>query len=255
MYYNVIPPPIELKDIVSYYWECTLDMNKQANEMFLVVANSLTEITFAFHDNKKHSELLFTVVQGQTNEPNKYSVKGYYHLFGVSLNSYALPLLFNLPASELNKAFISLNTLLGKEGNMLTEKIALAANTRERISILSNYFKELLKSMRNDDKVITEAIKLIKNCGGNTKIKELSSQFCLSEKQFKRRFKEFSGFTPKLYNRIVRFESVIKNNTNWSTLTEAAHLNGYFDQAHLNHDFKTFTGFSPKDFYKLSEQY
>ncbi|GAA0749818.1 AraC family transcriptional regulator [Gaetbulibacter jejuensis] len=255
MHYNIIPPPNELKDIVSYFWVCTLDLSKQANQTYWVVANSLTEITFAFQDNKKHSELLFTAVQGQTNEPNHFSVKGYYHLFGVSLNSFALPLLFNLPASELNKEFISLNTLLGKEGDMLTEKIALASNTRERINILSNYFIKLLKNKRNDDKIITEAIKLIKKCGGNKKINELSSQFCLSEKQFKRRFKEFSGFTPKLYNRIVRFESVIKSNTNWSTLTEAAHLNGYFDQAHLNHDFKTFTGFSPKDFYKLSEQF
>lgn len=255
MDYKVIPPPDELKDIVSYFWVCTLDLNKPANQTYWVVANSLTEITFAFQDNKKHSELLFTAVQGQTNEPNRFSVKGYHHLFGVSVNSFALPLLFNMPASELNKEFISLNTLLGNEGNVLTEKIALASNTNQRIKILTNFFKELLRNKKSEDKVITEAIKLIKRCGGNTKINELSNEFCLSEKQFKRRFKEFSGFTPKLYNRIVRFESVIKTNTAWSTLTEAAHLNGYFDQSHLNHDFKTFTGFNPKDFYKLSEQY
>lgn len=67
------------------------------------------------------------------------------------------------------------------------------------------------------------------------------------------RFKVFTGFNPKLYSRIIRFESVIKNHSNARNLTDLSYLNNYYDQAHFIHDFKSFTGFSPKSFWKLSQ--
>lgn len=252
MDYQRILPCQELKDYISYFWVGTWDVNLPANDIYYVVANSLTEISFAFEGDQWEDNLLFTVVQGQTHKPQRFKVAGFYHLIGVCLHSFAIPKLFNIPASELYMEFLTLETLLGRDGSELTEKMALASGTGERIAILTDFFKSLVRQRQQEDQLITQAVRLIKNEGGTTRINELSQAFCLSEKQFKRRFKASTGFNPKLFNRIVRFESVIKTNPDWTNLTEAAHNNGYFDQSHLNHDFKTFTGFSPKDFYKLS---
>lgn len=254
MHYRVIPPCNDLKDIVSHFWVSTWDVHSQTtNDIYYVIANSLTEITFAFSGQEKHDELLFSVVQGHTHTPIQLQVKGFYHLIGVSLYSYAIPSLFDLPSTELNQEFIPLTTFLGSDGAMLNEKIALAETTSQRITTLSNYFRFLLKNQKLKDTQILTAIQEIKKFNGSPKIIDLASDSFLSQKQFNRRFKEFSGFNPKTYARIIRLESAIKSYPNFSSLTEVAYNNGYYDQAHFIREFREFTRFSPKEFWKLSE--
>lgn len=254
MEYKVIPPCEALREFVSHFWVGSWDVKSyQPKRTYYVVANSLTEITFAFNGKDKHSDLLFSVVQGHTHLPRQFSVDGFYHLMGVSLYSYAIPALFKMPASELSKEFIPLNIILGQDGKILNERIALATTTQERISILSDYLRSVLEKQQLEDKLIINAIQEIRSCSGETKIKDLANDFCLSQKQFNRRFKQFSGFNPKMYSRIVRFESVINKHSNQSRLTEIAHANGYYDQAHFIHEFQSFTGFCPTDFWKISE--
>lgn len=254
MKYELIKPSKDIEDYISHFWVGIWDINQQtANSKYYVIASSTSEITFAFRDNNRSSELLFSCAQGQTDQPKQISVDGYCHLLGVAIYSHAIPNLFNISSSDLNREFISLNTFLGKDGDMLSEKIALAISTKERINILTNYFKSCLNKTKYEDRLITKAIQQIKRCSGNTNIAQLSKDHFLSHKQFKRRFKEYSGFNPKMYARIVRFESVIKNYLKWNNLTDAAYHSGYYDQAHFIHDFKTFTDFRPKNFWELSK--
>lgn len=254
MDYSIIKPCKELKNIISHFWVSTWDANNQApNAMYYIIATSLTEITFAFSGFAKHDKLLFSIVQGHTQSPLQIPVDGFYHLIGVSLYSYAIPALFKVPSFDLNQEFIPVSTFLGNDGNLLNEKIALAATTGQRIEILSDYFKSLLKNQRLKDERMVKAIQEIKNSNGNPRIIDLASKSFLSQKQFNRRFKEFSGFNPKVYTRIIRLESAIKHFPNSQSLTELALSTGYYDQAHFIREFKELTGFSPKEFWKLSE--
>ncbi|WP_026166716.1 helix-turn-helix domain-containing protein [Gracilimonas tropica] len=254
MIYRVIPPRKELRNTVSHFWEATWDATKHPpNATHYIIANSLSEITFAFDGNRKDSELLFSTIQGQTTQPNRIPVKGFYHLLGVSLYTYALPRLFKISASDLNCEFLNLDTFLGNEATRLTDRIASANSTDERIELLSSHFMSLMDKRKVEDLLINDAIGQVKRKRGILKISELSKEYNLSQKQFKRRFQSFSGFNPKTYARIIRFESLIKNIDSRSNLTEAAYANGYYDQAHLNREFKAFTGFSPNEFWKLSD--
>lgn len=254
MNYKVIAPCEELREVISYFWVGTLDAEtKVPNDLYYVIANCLTEISFAFSGAEKNDELLFSIVQGHTQTPLQLPVDRFYHVIGVSLYSYAIPTLFNLPAFELNDEFISLTTFLGKDGYMLNEKIAQASTTEQRIDVLSDYFKSLLKNQGLEDQRVIKAIQEIKKFNGKPKIIDLAADSFLSQKQFNRRFKEFSGFNPKTYARIIRLESAIKSFTNFPSLTELAHSAGYYDQAHFIREFKELTGFSPGEFWRLSE--
>jgi len=254
MKYNLISPCTELKNHISHFWVCTWEAPlKKPNTTYYVVGSSLSEIVFAFSGNEKGAQLLFSAIQGHTHLANKYPVDEFHHLIGVAFHSYALPSFFNIPATELNEKFIPLNTFLGHEGGILNDNISKASSTKERIDILSEYFSSLLQKTKMEDPLIIKAIKVIKNSNGNSKIEALAKEFGLSQKQFNRRFKQFSGFNPKTYSRVIRFESVIKNYPTKNSLTQFAYDNGYFDQAHFNNEFKLFTGFNPKDFWNLSD--
>lgn len=254
MSYTTIPPCEELKDFINCFWVATWDEQIQdIGSTYYVIANSFTEMVFAFKKSAgQQSALLFSSVQGQTSNPGQFPTGGFYEMFGVSLYSYAVPFLFHLPASEINNQFLSPDTLLGNEGKLLIEKIALASTTQERIGILTDYFRSQLKRQRLGDSLIIKATRRIRQYNGNLNMADLSNDFYLSQKQFERRFKACSGFNPKLYARIVRFETILNNYASYTNLTEAAHANGYYDQAHFIHDFKTFAGYNPKKFFELS---
>lgn len=254
MKYQLIPPYPQLQDFISHFWVASWEAGAQEhNTNYYVVASSLTEITFAFRSGVNQPDLLFSAVQGHTHLPAQIPVDGFCHLIGVAFYSHAIPGLFHLPASGLNKEFIPLETFLGAEGAMLNERIALAGSTRQRIDILSRYFLSALQREKLADPLITGAIKTIRQSQGKLTVEDLADRFCLSPKQFNRRFKAFSGFSPKMYSRIIRFESAVKNYQPASSFTEAAYRHGYYDQAHFIHDFRSFAGFSPTDFWKLSQ--
>lgn len=69
----------------------------------------------------------------------------------------------------------------------------------------------------------------------------------LSPRRFIELFSEETGLTPKLFCRVLRFQSAIHSvqaggTVNWSAVAADC---GYFDQSHFIHDFKSFTGLSP----------
>ena len=248
-----IAPCDELKDFVSHFWFVQWDEQVvDDRSTYFATANSLTEIAFAFKGSKQSPELYFSSVQGQTSHYGQYPAGGFFELFGVSLYSYAIPYLFHMPALELNNTFTGLETLFGREAQSITERIVTTHSPQYRIKILSDSFKAKLASSRTGDALVIDAVKYIKQSRGNLNIERLSQEYCYSQKQFKRRFKENTGFNPKIFARIVRFESILNNYNHYPNLTAAAHAHGYYDQAHFIRDFRSFSGFSPKDYFEIT---
>ncbi|MGH9775276.1 MAG: helix-turn-helix domain-containing protein [Candidatus Acidiferrales bacterium] len=79
------------------------------------------------------------------------------------------------------------------------------------------------------------------------RVRELAREAGLSRRRFGQLFREQIGLTPKLYCRVQRFQNALKKIASgafvdWAQLALAA---GYFDQAHLSHEFRDFSGLSP----------
>lgn len=249
MKHSVISPCDELKGLVSHFWEATWDVGQLSNQTHYIVANSQLEVTFAFKDFNP----VFSSVQGQTSSHNQYIVDGFNHLLGVSIYAHAIPQLFGYSSEELNHEYLSLDTFLSNTDKCLEEEIASAQSTQERISILSGFFLHQLRKNTLQDAVMLNAVQEIRNTSGSMNISDLAEDFCLSGKQFNRRFKAFTGLNPKQYSRIIRFENIVASYPNTSNLAHLAYQHGYYDQAHFNREFKSFTGFNPSEFWKLSE--
>ena len=259
MDYRVLPPGKDLQDIISHFWIGTWDAESRVPlTSYYIIATTLTDIVFAFQGATSHSELVFSAIQGQTPSARQMPVAGFHQLMGVSIRAFALPWLFGLPPVDLGSDFLSLETFLGHEGRVLNERIALAYDTDQRLAILAGFLRSRMKQgVLNDvvikDRMMSSAMNTIRKDPADSRIIDLAGRFDLSPKQFKRRFMAFSGFNPKVYARVARFESVIENYSAVSNLTDLAYASGYYDQAHFNHEFKGFTGFSPGDFWKLGE--
>ena len=69
----------------------------------------------------------------------------------------------------------------------------------------------------------------------------------MTPKRFIRHFEKVVGITPKRFARVRRFGRVLESvelgrPVRWSAVAASC---GYFDQAHLIHDFQEFAGMNP----------
>jgi AraC-like DNA-binding protein len=78
----------------------------------------------------------------------------------------------------------------------------------------------------------------------------LAEKLITTPKNMERKFSNHLGKTPKQYIKLVRFQETLNDFSTHKNihLTEYAYRNGYFDQAHFIRDFKSFSGYTPKEF-------
>jgi transcriptional regulator GlxA family with amidase domain len=145
---------------------------------------------------------------------------------------------------------IDLKSLFRLDANEIEEKMMLAESNARRVEILTDFLERRLIKAERQPPGVFEAIKYIIRTNGATKVEMLAKQNFQSTRQFERNFKRLAGFSPKLFSRIIRFQSALAeyNNKNKS-LTEIAYQCGYYDQSHFIQDFKEFSGHNPREYY------
>lgn len=258
MRYYSTPPTESLKNFVRCFW--VLESNQPS-----YTHRSMADVSveMVFHYKGQFSELVndsvekasLTGVQGPSNKIRRFRIEEQFGIFGVYLFPYALPLLFNIPASELTNQMPDLATGFGREGTEIEERIMLAANTLDRVKIMTEFLERKLQKSREKVHPVLSSIRDIMTAGVTDDIEAFCGKFYLSQRQFERKFKQYSGFTPKLFSRIVRFHAACNHFGNdRKSLTEIAHECGYYDQSHFIHDFKEFSGYCPKTYFKAESE-
>ena len=118
-----------------------------------------------------------------------------------------------------------------------------------RLQILSQFLEKRLANDHREEPLVFASIGHIIHRRGLVNVRELARENFLSDRQFERKFKEFSGFSPKLFARISRFQATLKEYGSGKSLTAIAYDCGYYDQSHFINDFKEFSGYNPKVFF------
>ena len=256
MDYKIIPPPPMLTDYVRFFWFLEMDASTDKRFVHHAFAHHCPEITFCYKGQFKYKsgfegeKNLISGIYGQTQIFSRVISDTIFGIFGFYLYPYALAQLFCLPANELTNQAVDIKTLCGKEGEVLEEKIMLAADNHQRLKLVSDFLEARLKNVRAEYAHICSSIKSTSNSCRITSVKELADKNFLSLRQFERRFKEFSGFNPKLFLRIAKFNSLLGKPFQKKPLAEIAYEHGYYDPSHFTHDFQKFSNHSPKEYFK-----
>lgn len=253
MTYYTIAPPLSLSAYVRFFWVlesnepyCHRSMADGCTEMVFHYKGLFDEILTATQTEKSFASGL----HGPSKKYRRFKISEGFGIFGVYLYPFAIPKLFSIPASALADQIPDLRTLLGKKGGELEEKIMLAKNNLHRVAIITAFLEKKLLADNKLQPGCCSAISDIINSGGSISVNELARRSFLSIRQFERNFKIFSGFAPKLYSRIIRFQSAVQHyGSSQKSLTDIAYDCGYYDQSHFIHDFKQFSGYHPKQYF------
>ncbi|TGL59494.1 helix-turn-helix domain-containing protein [Leptospira sarikeiensis] len=131
----------------------------------------------------------------------------------------------------------------------IEEKLSDMKTNSQRIALIENFLISEWKDSQ-PDLLILDSIQKIHKSKGSIKIQDLIKGVPYSMDSFEKKFRSQIGTTPKQFSNMIRMKNLIDDHSEDKTLTESAYSAGYFDQAHFIKDFKTFTGETPKQFFK-----
>ena len=125
----------------------------------------------------------------------------------------------------------------------------LASTDDQRVHLASDFLLKRIKMIGTHDRVLVQNIKSVVDNDSLLSIPSFAHDCNLSRRQFERKFKEFSGFSPKDFFSVIRFKNVLKAiDDRRKPLAQIAIDAGYYDQSHFTNEFKKFSGYSPREY-------
>ena len=253
-YYTIQPPP-ELRPFVRFFWVFEHEVTPGTTYIYRGMADACAEMIFHYKgvftdlDDDMGSQSL-SILQAPSKQHRRYTTNDSFGIFGAYLYPFAISQLFGISPSGMSDQVAVKDIPGGAQGRDLEEQIMTAASTVQRVEILSSFLEKKLVAGKLKDQAIHQAIRYMIHSPEQKTVEVLAQQFNLSARQFERKIKEHAGFSPKLFSRIIRFQSALKQYGNTQKqLTDIAHQCGYYDQSHFIHDFRKFSGYHPKQYF------
>ncbi len=185
-------------------------------------------------------------VVGQMTQPVLVSPTGAVQLLGIRFApGGALPF-FSCQPEELTNRIVSLEDAAAALDRELSQHPYDARTLPEKLRRIQTVLINHLRSRREQDASLQQAIAQIVRSGGQISVDELADDMGISGRQLERRFLREVGLGPKLFCRILRFQQVFRAveraDSKWAQVAADC---GYYDQAHLIRDFRQFAGQTP----------
>ena len=167
----------------------------------------------------------------------------------VSLRPAGAFSLFGVPLRELTGTTLDLHDVIGSEARRLAERLDEAGSDEARVRLVGRWIADRLGRHPRTDQCVAYAVSEIERAGGTLSIPNILGRIGVSPKRFTSLFEEQVGVKPKLFSRIVRFRGLAAAlRAGDDSLSQTALAHGYYDQSHMNAEFREFAGMSPGQF-------
>ncbi|MGH8974309.1 MAG: helix-turn-helix domain-containing protein [Acidimicrobiia bacterium] len=178
---------------------------------------------------------------------------GYQHGVHIELTPLGARSLLGLPAGALASDVVDLGEFLGRRAVELTDRLHGAGTWTERFGIIDDVLIRAVSTARRPPVAppeVSEAWRLLVASAGAVEVAALAGEVGWSRRHLAERFRSELGLPPKVAARVLRFERACRLLRSSPPgrrpgLAELAAECAYYDQAHLNRDWRELAGCSP----------
>lgn len=158
---------------------------------------------------------------------------------------------FHPPADALCEPVIGLDTLWGRAGALLRERLLEQPTPEATLRTLEQALLERViradtrhaPSSGGPDPMIVHATAALSS---GAAVRQVADRVGLTPSTFNRRFRSAVGLSPKPFARVQRLQRLLRaidvDRADWASAAADA---GYFDQPHLINEFRALTGVTP----------
>ena len=244
VYCQRLAPSPSLQPYVVSYWHMASRTRLPAPLDHRILPDGCVDIVF---DLAASSPAQAAVVAGITARPFSVPLGGKVDYLGVCLRPGAFSRLFGVAGSELTDRIVPLAEFASVFAPSSVEAVCSCGNTGERVGLLEGVLLRQLANDRREDRRLTAALAAVVQAAGAVSVEDLARRVYTSPRNLTRLFDRCVGLAPKVFCRIVRFQKVVRKlkDRSFHNQLSLALGAGYYDQAHLIHEFHTLAGLSP----------
>jgi AraC-like DNA-binding protein len=168
-------------------------------------------------------------------------------LVGLRFRPEAASRVLGLPANELTDRDVPLSELWRSAlVDDTSDRMRAERSTARRVAIAQSMLASHLDAIRHPDPIAHHAVSQLTS-GRAQRIDDLAKDIGISERQLHRRFVASVGYSPKTFQRIVRFQKLLALTDAGarSPLGDVSIAAGYADQAHMTREVVEFAGVTP----------
>jgi AraC-like DNA-binding protein len=260
MQYQEQLPSADLSTVIKHFWY--LEYRGGEPQPETILPDGCPEIVFNLADRFRRIDAEGPVLQptallaGQISRGITIMPTGNVRLFGVRLRPTGAFMISGIRQAELMDKLPCLDEIFGNKGKDLEDAINTSADVPEMASAVEDFVLSALSHRKHAADAAGTACDIIAQRKGAVPVSSLAKELGRSERSLERDFREHVGLSPKLFARIVRFQTAVRQieNATEQKMIEAALASGYFDQPHMIRDFREFAGKSPLEYFNAHHQ-
>ena len=170
-------------------------------------------------------------------------------VLGVRLTPAGAYALLARPMHELAGLTVDLEDLAGVAARQLVEECHAIGPGDDSVRAALRWIDARLARATRLDPAVGWMLTQIRHREGAVSIGRLREQTGWSKTRLTSTFVEQVGVSPKQYARVMRFSRALNLiHAETASIADVATAAGYYDQPHLNADFKELSGFTPTEF-------
>jgi AraC-like DNA-binding protein len=255
--YKLAVPHTDLLPFIEHYWAVSVSPGETVDLTVNVYVDARADLVFNFGDSYLRgvigrNPVIYSAsnLDAQRDVPITITQRGAVAIVGARFRTGGIAAFVRTPMSRYTNRTPGISEVFGDDA------AATEASLRDRHSdidaqkaVLDAFF---LGRMRLDPPFpsFLQAKTQIEKDEGLQPVEEVGRSVGVSPRNLGRLFGRYLGFSPKYFERIVRFQKALRllMKDAQTTLGEVSAECGYFDQSHFVKDFRRFTGGVPRGY-------
>lgn len=190
---------------------------------------------------------------GQAISPSTlYSSSLNMDLIAVNFTPTGVFQLAGVDLCDFTDQIVDAEYIFGQEINDLYEKILASKGQSQAICLIDNFLCLKARERKKQNKpCVRLSLSVLQKGAGSTNVRMLQKMTNTSPKTLERSFKTEIGMTPKMYQRLLRFNQArqyMEENGYIEDWWELVLRFGFYDRSHFISEFRFFTGQTPKQY-------
>jgi AraC-like DNA-binding protein len=249
-------PPAPLSGLVQQLWDWEAAPQPDGLERLLPMPSAALIINLSEDESRVYDEngdchrYLGAALDGPRNLSSIIDTREQVAVMGVVFRPGAAAGFFRERMDALVNRCVNLEDLVGSEAGYLRERLLNAGSASRRMRILLAWLARQRPDPPTIPGSITHALAALEHNPAIATLISTARELGISSRSLGEQFRQHVGMTPKRYLRLQRFHQVMARaagagERDWADIALEC---GYFDQAHLSHEFREFCGMSPTQF-------